>query len=64
MPDLPCVLCGGNHNNLPCPMKPGPIPGLGWPSSVPQGWQCPVCRKVHAPSVLGCDCHRGGQPPA
>lgn len=25
---------------------------------VQQGWQCPVCGKVHAPWVAGCDCHR------
>lgn len=22
-----------------------------------QGWQCPVCGKVHAPWVSACDCH-------
>lgn len=21
------------------------------------GWECPVCGKVHAPWVAGCDCH-------
>ena len=25
---------------------------------VEQGWQCPVCGKVHAPWVSGCDCHQ------
>jgi hypothetical protein len=25
---------------------------------IPQGWQCPVCKKVHAPTVLECDCQR------
>src|SRR5690242_7106308 len=24
---------------------------------IPTGWQCPVCRKVHAPHVDSCDCH-------
>jgi hypothetical protein len=23
----------------------------------PKGWQCPVCGRVHAPFVAGCDCH-------
>ena len=22
-----------------------------------QGWQCPICNKVHAPFVAACDCH-------
>lgn len=22
-----------------------------------EGWQCPVCAKVHAPWVAGCDCN-------
>lgn len=39
-----------------------PIPP--WPSLPPKpssdrGWQCPVCRKVHAPFIMGCDCHKG-----
>lgn len=25
---------------------------------VQQGWQCPVCGKVHTPWVSECDCHR------
>lgn len=27
------------------------------PNIRPQGWQCPVCLKVHAPWVAECDCH-------
>ena len=23
---------------------------------IPQGWQCPQCKKIHAPQVLGCSC--------
>ncbi len=22
-----------------------------------QGWQCPVCKKVHSPFTRNCDCH-------
>ena len=33
-----------------------------WPpvliTTIPQGWQCPVCKKVHAPWVAGCDCYQ------
>lgn len=25
---------------------------------IQQGWQCPVCWKVHAPWVSECDCHK------
>ena len=25
---------------------------------VQQGWQCPVCGKVHAPWVSECDCYK------
>ncbi len=25
--------------------------------AIRQGWQCPVCNKVHAPFVVACDCH-------
>lgn len=25
--------------------------------NVQQGWQCPICKKVHAPWVSGCDCN-------
>lgn len=25
---------------------------------IERGWQCPVCGKVHAPWVSGCDCHQ------
>lgn len=24
--------------------------------SVQQGWQCPICKRVYAPWVSGCDC--------
>jgi hypothetical protein len=24
---------------------------------IPQGWQCPVCKKVNAPHKDSCDCH-------
>ncbi len=27
---------------------------------IEKGWQCPVCGKVHAPWVSGCDCHQYG----
>lgn len=29
-----------------------------WMRQPQQGWQCPVCRKVHAPWVASCDCHK------
>jgi hypothetical protein len=29
-----------------------------YPQPIRQGWQCPVCRKVHAPHVNECDCHK------
>ena len=25
---------------------------------IQQGWQCPVCGKVHAPWASECDCHK------
>lgn len=28
------------------------------PQYIPQGWQCPVCKRVHSPSVPSCDCCR------
>lgn len=31
------------------------------PPPVPQGWQCPVCKTVYAPSVLQCWCAAVGQ---
>jgi len=27
-----------------------------------RGWQCPVCKKVHAPFVPGCNCHEATRP--
>ena len=27
------------------------------PQGVPVGWRCPVCSRVHAPSVLSCPYH-------
>ena len=27
-----------------------------------QGWQCPVCRTVHAPWVASCFCHIQSKP--
>jgi len=26
---------------------------------IPQGWQCPLCRVVHAPWVQKCECAKG-----
>jgi len=23
---------------------------------IPQGWQCPVCKKIHSPMVVECNC--------
>ena len=31
---------------------------MNWNPGVKQGWQCPICGKVHAPWVPGCDCHK------
>lgn len=31
---------------------------MNWSLQANQGWKCPVCGKVHAPWVDGCDCHR------
>ena len=25
---------------------------------IPQGWQCPVCTKVHNPMIPNCECHK------
>lgn len=25
-------------------------------STIPQGWQCPACKVIHAPSVTECAC--------
>ena len=30
----------------------------GEPLYKPQGWQCPACRMVYAPSVTECDCEK------
>lgn len=40
-------------DNLPSPaFTLTPFP----PAAVPQGWQCPCCRKVNAPTVPQCPC--------
>lgn len=26
------------------------------PKVISQGWECPRCRKIHAPSITGCNC--------
>ena len=26
---------------------------------IPQGWQCPLCNTIHAPTVLRCECNQG-----
>lgn len=30
--------------------------------SAPQGWQCPCCKTVYAPSTTSCQCQRQTQP--
>lgn len=42
---------------------PPPDIGTGHyqPPPVPQGWQCPVCRTVYAPSVTQCWCAKVAQ---
>ncbi len=27
-----------------------------WPAAAPQGWQCPVCKRVNAPFISQCPC--------
>ena len=36
------------------PTQPMRMPAYGTPDL---GWQCPVCKRVHAPFVPGCNCH-------
>lgn len=29
------------------------------PVVIPLGWQCPVCKTVHAPQITSCSCAKG-----
>jgi len=44
----PPVLCGvyGYYNRV-------------FGETIPQGWQCPICKKVYAPSVTECNNIKG-----
>lgn len=51
--------CGNCGNRIPaghyhsCPVLPTP------PPVAPQGWECPRCHAVNAPSVTQCGCAAG-----
>lgn len=55
-----CPLCGRHHayaqTCLGTPTQPSPTLGDLLDVKVPVGWQCPVCRLVHAPQTLVCRC--------
>lgn len=43
----------------PYPINGAAVEGLWitqYNNTIPQGWQCPVCKKVHAPWIASCDC--------
>ena len=68
-----CVCGWGGPGPCPCPNNPEYVrqqmaqptqpmrmPAYGTPDL---GWQCPVCRKVHAPFMPSCDCHEPKETP-
>jgi hypothetical protein len=62
----PCSLCtqhgGGLTPAVPPFWQPGPSP-IHTPTYVPQGWQCPVCRSVYAPTQGHCTACYNPPPP-
>lgn len=48
-----CVM-HGQFMGAYCPGCNFNWPPVYEPTPVPQGWQCPVCQQVNAPSVLVC----------
>ncbi len=52
-PSLCNMRCLKQWQNMQ-PTQPMRMPAYGTPDL---GWQCPICKKVHAPFVPGCNCH-------
>lgn len=54
--------CVPHQQCLP-PMERGTVERFRF-MRVPQGWECPRCRVIHAPQVLHCTCtsHAHGYP--
>ena len=53
-----CTKCGFQHECSVCPS----CAGISQPARESNiGWQCPVCRRINAPSVLECPCTKQAQ---
>lgn len=55
-----CLCAGECAPHRACLKQRMPLPGIerhhASAAALPMGWQCPLCRRVHAPSVSGCAC--------